>query len=70
MKFVDVQAVATSTPCRNVRMKENIDWLLNSNEYSAKDSGMDISVHENFDQPNAKNDFQTKNKTMMLHHLN
>ncbi|KAL5246042.1 hypothetical protein ACI65C_013450 [Semiaphis heraclei] len=63
-KIVDVQAVATSTPCRNVRMKDNIDWLLNSNEYSAKDSGMDISIPENSDQPNAKNDFQTKNKTM------
>ncbi|KAL5237160.1 hypothetical protein ACI65C_004570 [Semiaphis heraclei] len=63
-EIVDVQAVATSTPCRNVPMKDNIDWLLNSNEYSAKDSGMDISIPENSDQPNAKNDFQTKNKTM------
>lgn len=60
--MADAQAVFTSTPCRNVLMKDNIEWLLNSNDSSAKESAMDISIHDNTDQPNKKNDFQTKNK--------
>lgn len=60
--MADAQAVSTSKPCRNVLMKDNIEWLLNSNDCSAKESAMDISIHDNTDQPNKKNDFQTKNK--------
>lgn len=60
--MVDAQAVSTSTPCRNVLVKDNIEWLLNSNDSSAKESAMDISIHDNTDQPNKKNDFQTKYK--------
>ncbi|KAF0713510.1 Myb DNA-bind 5 domain-containing protein [Aphis craccivora] len=59
---LDAQAVSTSTPCRNVLVKDNIEWLLNSNDSSAKESAMDISIHDNTDQPNKKNDFQTKYK--------
>jgi len=61
-EMVDAQAVSTSTPCRNVLVKDNIEWLLNSNDSSAKESAMDISIHDNTDQPNKKNDFQTKYK--------
>lgn len=63
--MVDAQAVSTSTPCRNVLMKDNIEWLLNSNDSSAKESAMDISIHDNTDEPNKKNDFQTKNKKII-----
>jgi len=61
-EMVDAQAIPASTPRRNVLMKDNIEWLFNSNDSSAKESAMDISIHDNTDQPYKKNDFQTKNK--------